>query len=96
MRQINFLFLIALLLFASVPVFAAPAAALPAVPSPVSEVGEVAFANSGSVAAQEPFLRGLALLHNFEYPDAAEQFRKAQAVDPDFAMAFWGVLIAAP
>ena len=55
-----------------------------------SEVGEVAFANSGAAAAQEPFLRGLALLHNFEYPDAAEQFRKAQAADPGFAMAFWG------
>ncbi|MEA2693015.1 MAG: hypothetical protein QOJ16_2402 [Acidobacteriota bacterium] len=53
-------------------------------------VGEIAFANSGAGAAQAPFLRGLALLHNFEYPDAAEQFRKAQAIDPDFAMAYWG------
>lgn len=55
-----------------------------------SEVGEVSFANSGSPAAQEPFLRGLALLHNFEYPDAAEQFQKAQTADPEFAMAYWG------
>lgn len=55
-----------------------------------SEVGEVSFANSGSPAAQEPFLRGLALLHNFEYEDAAEQFHKAQEIDPDFAMAYWG------
>ncbi|HEX3532277.1 MAG TPA: tetratricopeptide repeat protein [Thermoanaerobaculia bacterium] len=55
-----------------------------------SEVGEVSFANSGSPAAQAPFLRGLALLHDFEYPDAAEQFRAAQKVDPDFAMAYWG------
>src|SRR3954451_7537450 len=55
-----------------------------------TEVGEVSFANSGAPAAQEPFLRGLALLHNFEYADAAEQFRKAQAADPDFAMACWG------
>jgi hypothetical protein len=53
-------------------------------------VGVVAFANSGAAAAQAPFLRGLALLHNFEYPDAAEQFRKAQAIDPNFAMAYWG------
>jgi tetratricopeptide (TPR) repeat protein len=64
---------------------------LSAVPAPAQEgVGEVSFANSGSPAAQEPFLRGLALLHNFEYPDAAEQFRKAQSIDPDFAMAYWG------
>ena len=57
--------------------FSVPAAAQ-------SEVGEVSFANSGAAAAQEPFLRGLALLHNFEYPDAAEQFRKAQTIDPGF------------
>src|SRR6185295_1416967 len=55
-----------------------------------SDVGEVSFANSGAPAAQEPFLRGLALLHNFEYPDAAVAFRKAQEVDPSFAMAYWG------
>jgi len=54
------------------------------------DVGEVAFANSGAVEAQEPFLRGLALLHNFEYPHAAEAFRKAQEIDPSFAMAYWG------
>ncbi len=53
-------------------------------------VGEVAFANSGSAAAQGAFRRGLALLHNFEYPDAAEQFRQAERADPGFAMAFWG------
>ncbi|HEV2853887.1 MAG TPA: hypothetical protein VHC97_13880 [Thermoanaerobaculia bacterium] len=78
MRRLALLSIFALFL-----VFEAPAWAQ-------GEVGEVSFANSGSPAAQEPFLRGLALLHNFEYPDAAEQFRKAQAVDPDFAMAYWG------
>ena len=56
----------------------------------VGQVGEVSFANSGSPAAQEPFLRGLALLHDFEYPDAAQQFHAAQKIDPDFAMAYWG------
>ena len=70
-------------LFASLLALALPALAQ-------EEVGEVSFANSGSPAAQEPFLRGLALLHNFEYPDAAERFRKAQSIDPDFAMAYWG------
>ena len=53
-------------------------------------LGVVAFANSGAPAAQEPFLRGLALLHSFEYEEAAEDFRKAQQADPAFAMAFWG------
>src|SRR3989442_8995095 len=52
--------------------------------------GEVSFANSGAPAAQPAFLRGLALLHDFEYPTAAESFREAQRIDPDFAMAYWG------
>src|SRR5579862_2227542 len=53
-------------------------------------VGDVAFANSGSPAAQSDFLHGLAQLHNFEYEDAASHFRKAQEIDPNFALAYWG------
>jgi len=54
------------------------------------DFGVVAFANSGPVAAQADFLRGLAQLHNFEYDDAAEHFRNAQKLAPDFALAYWG------
>jgi tetratricopeptide (TPR) repeat protein len=54
------------------------------------KLGEVAFANSGAAAAQSAFLRGLALLHDFEYSPAAEAFRQAQAADPNFALAYWG------
>src|ERR1700712_5755132 len=89
MRQLAFPSRLALLL-ALASTFATAAPAPAAAPSEIGEVGEVAFANSGAAAAQEPFLRGLALLHDFEYPDAAEQFRKAQTIDPNFAMAFWG------
>ncbi len=53
-------------------------------------VGQVSFPNSGAPAAQQDFLTGLAQLHNFEYASAAELFRKAQAADPGFAMAYWG------
>jgi tetratricopeptide (TPR) repeat protein len=60
----------------------------PASASP--KLGTVHFPNSGKPAAQEPFLRGVALLHSFEYEEAAEQFRAAQRVDPSFAMAYWG------
>ncbi len=56
----------------------------------LSKLGLVTFANSGRQAAQEPFLRGLALLHSFEYEEAAAGFRDAQQADPGFAMAFWG------
>jgi tetratricopeptide (TPR) repeat protein len=52
--------------------------------------GEVAFKNSGPATAQADFLLGLAQLHNFEYDDAAEHFRRAQQIAPDFALAFWG------
>ncbi len=55
-----------------------------------TSVGEVSFPNSGSPAAQPDFLHGLAQLHNFEYDDAAAHFRKAQELDPSFAMAYWG------
>ena len=53
-------------------------------------LGSVTFANSGAPAAQAPFLRGMALLHSFEYEDAAESFRAAQHADPAFALAYWG------
>jgi tetratricopeptide (TPR) repeat protein len=53
-------------------------------------LGIVSFANSGSPAAQADFLTGLAQLHNFQYPQAAEAFQRAESIDPSFAMAYWG------
>lgn len=53
-------------------------------------VGVVTFENTGAREAQAPFLRGLALLHNFEYERAAAEFHRAQAADPEFALAYWG------
>ena len=55
-----------------------------------NDAGDVAFANSGAAEAQQSFLHGLALLHDFEYEDAAASFRAAQKIDPSFAMAYWG------
>jgi hypothetical protein len=55
-----------------------------------SGFGHVDFANSGTAAAQADFLDGMALLHDFEYPAAAAAFRRAEAIDPGFAMAYWG------
>jgi len=71
----------------------AAAALLVLLPAPAlaqQDLGDVRFVNSGAPAAQEPFLRGLALLHNFEYGAAAAAFREAQAADPGFVMAYWG------
>jgi tetratricopeptide (TPR) repeat protein len=54
------------------------------------EFGQVEFANSGAPTVQADFLKGLALLHDFEYAAAAAAFRRAESADPKFAMAYWG------
>lgn len=55
----------------------------------VHGLGSVAFRNSGNQAAQPAFQRGVALLHSFEYGDAAEAFRDAQRADASLAPAYW-------
>jgi len=59
-----------------------------------NNLGELSFPNSGKTAAQAPFLRGVKLLHNFQYEDAIEAFQQAQKADPDFALAYWGEAMA--
>ena len=54
------------------------------------KLGVIQFPNSGSAAAQEPFLRGVLLLHSFEYDDAAVAFQEAQKADASFALSYWG------
>jgi tetratricopeptide (TPR) repeat protein len=54
-----------------------------------SRLGNVVFANSGAKAAQADFLRGVALLHSFEYEDAAKAFKAAQDRDKNFALSYW-------
>jgi tetratricopeptide (TPR) repeat protein len=53
-------------------------------------MGVISFENSGAPAAQADFLKGLAALHNFQYPSAVRAFQRAQAADPEFALAYWG------
>lgn len=65
------------------PAFAAPAVDL-------TDVGVVDLENDGAPEAQQAFLHGLAQLHNFEFDAAAADFREAQRLDPDFALAYWG------
>jgi tetratricopeptide (TPR) repeat protein len=54
------------------------------------QLGVVHFASSGAPRAQPAFLRGLLLLHSFEYSAARREFQKAEDLDPSFAMAVWG------
>src|SRR5262245_65213225 len=57
-------------------------------------LGRISFPTSGSPRAQQSFVRGVLLLHSFEYDDAIEAFRQAQRADPAFAMAYWGEALA--
>ena len=71
-----------LLALLSLPILAAPL--------PAQTLGRIDFPNSGKAEAQAPFMRGVLLLHSFEYEDAAQAFRQAQQADPGFALAYWG------
>ena len=54
------------------------------------QLGKISFPNSGSPEVQPHFIRGVLLLHSFQYSQAAEAFRQAQKTDPGFALAYWG------
>jgi hypothetical protein len=68
---------------------AAPASARDTVPA-AGDLGATHFLNSGAPSAQRDFLRGLLLLHSFEYEAARKSFRAAEGTDSGFAMAYWG------
>ncbi|MXV95038.1 MAG: hypothetical protein F4Y07_07290 [Gemmatimonadetes bacterium] len=70
--------------------FAAP----PAAHAQFDEVGVITFPTSATGEAQSHFLRGVAILHSFGWKQAREQFHAAQAIDPDFALAYWGESLA--
>ncbi|MCX7041590.1 MAG: hypothetical protein NT117_02660 [Gammaproteobacteria bacterium] len=62
----------------------------------IDELGRLAFPTSTkSAQAQSAFVEGMLLLHLFEYQHAQLAFRKAQALDPDFALAYWGEAMTA-
>ncbi len=66
------------------------ALAFPSMPAAGADLGSISFPNSGAREAQAPFIRGVLLLHSFEYEDAREAFKEARAIDPKFALAAWG------
>lgn len=55
-----------------------------------TEYGETTFPTSGTPEGQVAFLKGLLMLHSFQYDDAREAFQEAEQIDPGFAMAYWG------
>ncbi|MEW6320615.1 MAG: hypothetical protein AB1635_05955 [Acidobacteriota bacterium] len=60
----------------------------------LENVGTITFPTSGSAEAQRHFLRGVAILHSFGWKQAIAEFKRAQALDPGFAMAYWGETLA--
>src|SRR5688500_8492574 len=75
------------LLAAAILVFSAGSA--PAQHTHALKLGTVQIRNTGNRAAQLPLQRGVALLHSFEYGDAASAFREAQRADKALALAYW-------
>lgn len=75
-------------LAATAMILASPLAAQPAPDGVGSD--QMVMQHHGNEAASVPFLRGLALLHSFEYRRAASAFREAQEADPDWVMPYWG------
>lgn len=56
----------------------------------LDRIGTFDFPTSGSPAAQEHFILGVGYLHSFGMTQAQAEFRLAQEIEPDFAMAYWG------
>ncbi len=59
-------------------------------PAP-EKLGKVSFPISCIRAVQEQFNRGVALLHSFAYTAAQQAFQRVSEVDPQCAMAHWGM-----
>ena len=58
-------------------------------------LGRLKFATSTpNVDAHQAFVSGVLLLHLFEYRLAPAEFRRAQRLDPSFALAYWGEAMA--
>jgi hypothetical protein len=58
------------------------------------KLGTVKFPTSCSESAQPAFLRGMTLLHSFEFGSAIDSFNAAGTADPGCGIAYWGVALA--
>ncbi len=54
------------------------------------KLGTVSFPTSCAASQQKAFDRGVALLHDFWYAKAEQQFKDIVAADPTCAIAYWG------
>src|SRR6202051_4308082 len=59
-----------------------------------TQLGTVHFPISCAASVQQPFARGVALLHSFWYEEAEKQFLSITHADPHCAMAHWGIAMS--
>jgi len=60
----------------------------------LEQLGRVTFQTSCSPEAHAIFIRGMTLLHSFEYPQAEAAFNEAAAADPACSIAQWGTAMS--
>ena len=60
----------------------------------LEQLGRVTFQTSCSPQAHAVFIRGMTLLHSFEYPQAEAAFNEAAALDATCSIAHWGVAMS--
>lgn len=58
------------------------------------QFGDVSFSLDCNYAVRETFDLAISLLHSFEYAEAEKAFVKVIDMDPDCAMAYWGVTMS--
>src|SRR5579864_6604701 len=81
-------FLLSALFFALI----LPCTAQPTAASTSPEgLGKINFPTSCSAEAQPAFLKGVALLHSFQYAASEQSFAESAKADPHCAMAYWGM-----
>ncbi len=92
MKLKRFRYYVVTILFMIVPAIAQHHDMSPANQKPAADenLGEISFPTSGPAEAQKHFLRGVLLLHSFEYSRAKTAFAEASRIAPGFAMAYWG------
>jgi tetratricopeptide (TPR) repeat protein len=61
-----------------------------AISAEIEQIGSFDFPTSASEEAQRHFTLGVGYLHSFGWKQARDEFRKAQVIEPDFALAYWG------
>src|SRR5262245_53491284 len=63
-------------------------------PAKAERYGTVHFPVSCAAAAQEQFDLAVTMLHSFFYPETIKAFVKVAEIDPQCAMAYWGIAIS--